>query len=31
MKTAIFAEPGKMVIKEVAKPTLQADDDVIFA
>lgn len=30
MKTAIFAEPGKMVIKEVAKPTLQADDDVII-
>lgn len=30
MKTAIFAEPGKMVIKEAAKPTLQADDDVII-
>ncbi|AND78839.1 zinc-binding dehydrogenase [Streptococcus pantholopis] len=30
MKTAIFEHAGSMVIEDVAKPTLQADDDVII-
>jgi alcohol dehydrogenase len=30
MKTAIFVEPGNVAIKNVDKPTIQADDDVIL-
>lgn len=30
MKKAFFAEPGKVIIKEVEKPTIQAPDDVII-
>lgn len=30
MKTAIFEKAGSMIIEEVAKPTLQASDDVII-
>ncbi|MFA9494142.1 zinc-binding dehydrogenase [Streptococcus sp. E17BB] len=30
MKTAIFEQAGQMIIEEVAKPTLQADDDIII-
>ncbi|MBM7635365.1 zinc-binding dehydrogenase [Streptococcus saliviloxodontae] len=30
MKTAIFEKAGQMIIEEVAKPQLQADDDVII-
>lgn len=29
MKTAIFEKAGSMIIEEVAKPSLQADDDVV--
>ncbi|WP_162011873.1 zinc-binding dehydrogenase [Streptococcus sp. S784/96/1] len=30
MKTAIFEKAGSMIIEEVAKPTIQASDDVIL-
>jgi alcohol dehydrogenase len=30
MKSAIFEKAGLMTVEEVAKPTLQADDDVII-
>lgn len=30
MKTAIFEKAGSMIIEEVAKPTIQAGDDVIL-
>ena len=30
MKTAIFEKAGSMIVEEVAKPSLQADDDVII-
>ena len=30
MKTAIFEKAGQMIIEEVAKPTIQANDDVII-
>lgn len=30
MKTAIFEKAGSMIVEEVAKPTLQASDDVII-
>lgn len=29
MKSTIFEEAGRVSVQEVAKPTLQADDDVI--
>ena len=30
MKSAIFEKAGQMIVEDVAKPTLQADDDVII-
>jgi len=30
MKSAVFMQPGKVTIEDIAKPTVQADDDVII-
>lgn len=30
MRSAIFEKAGQMIVEDVAKPTLQADDDVII-
>lgn len=30
MKSAVFMKPGQMVIEDIAKPTIEADDDVII-
>lgn len=30
MKAAVFEKAGQMVVDEVAKPTIQASDDVVI-
>ena len=30
MKSTLFVKPGEVTIKDIEKPTIQADDDVII-